>query len=182
MARLNDEHLRRHWADAEFANRMQSFELAFRMQSEATEVVDLSRESKAMHQLYGIDQPATRSYGSKCLMARRLVESGVRFVQVYSDGEWDAHNDLVKNHTHHCRATDIPVAGLLADLDARGLLDSTLVIWGWRIWPDAYFSKRQRSRSQSQRILAMDGGCWKSKVEPAMAQRTRLVMPRSKTV
>ena len=130
MSRLNDEHLSRHAPDAEFADRMQSFELAFRMQTEATEVVDLNRESPKTLSLYGIDNPASRSYGSKCLMARRLVESGVRFVQVYSDGEWDAHNDLAKNHTGHCAATDVPVAGLLSDLEARGMLDSTLVIWG----------------------------------------------------
>ena len=130
MAKLNDEHMRRHTDDAEFANRMQSFELAFRMQKEATEVVDLSRETKAMHELYGINNPRSNSFGSKCLMARRLVESGVRFVQVYSDGEWDAHNNLAENHTHHCLATDVPVAGLLTDLEQRGLLDETLVIWG----------------------------------------------------
>ena len=130
MARLNDEHMKRHPGDAAFANRMQSFELAHRMQTEATEVVDLSRETEFTHRMYGIDNPKSRSYGSKCLMARRLVESGVRFIQVYSDGEWDAHNDLKKNHTQHCEATDVPVAGLLADLEARGLLDSTLVIWG----------------------------------------------------
>ena len=130
MAKLNDEHMRRHDRDVEFANRMQSFELAYRMQKEATEVVDLSRESEATHKLYGIDNPASRSYGSKCLMARRLIENGVRFVQVYSDGEWDAHNDLEKNHTGHCEATDVPIAGMLSDLEARGLLESTLVIWG----------------------------------------------------
>ena len=130
MAKLNDEHMRRHTRDAEFANRMQSFELAFRMQKEATEVVDLSRETKATQELYGVDNPRSKSFGSKCLMARRLVESGVRFVQVYSDGEWDAHNNLAENHTHHCAATDVPVAGLLSDLEERGLLDSTLVIWG----------------------------------------------------
>jgi hypothetical protein len=130
MAKLNDEHLARHTNDVEFANRMQSFELAFRMQEEALEVVDLSRETDAMHRLYGIDNPSSKSFGSKCLMARRLVESGVRFVQVYSDGEWDAHDNLKENHTHHCAATDVPVAGLLTDLEARGLLDSTLVIWG----------------------------------------------------
>ena len=130
MAQLNDQHMLRHTRDAEFANRMQSFELAFRMQKEATEVVDLSRETKETHQLYGIDNPRSQSFGSKCLMARRLVESGVRFVQVYSDGEWDAHDNLEENHTHHCAATDVPVAGLLEDLEQRGLLDSTLVIWG----------------------------------------------------
>lgn len=130
MARLNDEHMQRHTRDVEFADRMQSFELAFRMQQEATKVVDLSRETQAMHDLYGINNPRSKSFGSKCLMARRLVESGVRFVQVYSDGEWDAHNNLQQNHTHHCAATDVPVAGLLTDLESRGLLESTLVIWG----------------------------------------------------
>jgi len=130
MAKLNDEHMQRHTRDAEFANRMQSFELAFRMQKEATEVVDLSRETQDMHKLYGIDKPRSKSFGSKCLMARRLVESGVRFVQVFSDGEWDAHDNLEENHKHHCAATDVPVAGLLSDLEERGLLDSTLVIWG----------------------------------------------------
>ena len=130
MNKLNEEHAQRHAADVAFANRMESFELAFRMQTEAAGVVDLARESAATHTLYGIDNPASRSYGSKCLMARRLIESGVRFVQVYSDGEWDAHDNLKKNHTHHCAATDVPVAGLLSDLEARGMLDSTLVIWG----------------------------------------------------
>ncbi|MEZ6134229.1 MAG: DUF1501 domain-containing protein [Pirellulaceae bacterium] len=130
MAKLNHEHLQQHAGETEFIARMQSFELAFRMQSEATDVVDLSQESEATHKLYGIDKPASKSYGSKCLMARRLIESGVRFVQVYSDGEWDAHSDLKKNHTEHCAATDVPIAGLLTDLEARGLLDSTLVIWG----------------------------------------------------
>lgn len=130
MARLNDEHMKRHPGDVEFANRMQSFELAYRMQTEATDVVDLSKESEATHRLYGIDQSRSRSYGTKCLMARRLIENGVRFVQVYSDGEWDAHDNLESNHTHHCQATDVPVAGLLTDLEQRGLLDDTLVIWG----------------------------------------------------
>ncbi|MCA9247905.1 MAG: DUF1501 domain-containing protein, partial [Planctomycetales bacterium] len=105
-------------------------ELAYRMQTEATSVVDLGRESKATRAMYGIDQPASRSFGSKCLMARRLVESGVRFVQVYSDGEWDAHGKLTKNHTEHCAATDVPIDGLLTDLKQRGLFESTLVIWG----------------------------------------------------
>lgn len=130
MAKLNDEHRRRHPADAAFANRMESFELAFRMQTEATDVVDLSQETQATQQRYGIHEERSRSFGSKCLMARRLVESGVRFVQVYSDGEWDAHNNLKENHTHHCAATDVPIAGLLTDLEERGLLESTLVIWG----------------------------------------------------
>jgi Protein of unknown function (DUF1501) len=130
MEKLNDQHLKRHSGESEFIARMQSFELAFRMQTEATEVVDLSKETAETHAMYGIDNPQSRSYGSKCLMARRLIESGVRFVQVYSDGEWDAHSKLTENHTEHCLATDVPVAGLLTDLEQRGLLDSTLVIWG----------------------------------------------------
>jgi uncharacterized protein (DUF1501 family) len=97
---------------------------------EASELVDFSTETAETRRLYGIDEKATKSYGSKCLMARRLVERGVRFVQVYSDGEWDAHSDLNGNHRGHCRATDRPIAALLADLKRTGLIDSTLVIWG----------------------------------------------------
>ncbi len=130
MAKLNDEHLARHPGERAFVDRMRSFELAFRMQREAKEVIDLSAESQSTQSLYGIDHPTSRSFGSKCLMARRLVESGVRFVQVYSDGEWDAHGKLAENHTEHCSATDVPISGLLTDLEQRGLLDSTLVIWG----------------------------------------------------
>lgn len=130
LARLNQEHLDRHPGEAEFQARIQSYELAYRMQSEAIEAVDIGREDAATRALYGIDRPESRSYGSKCLMARRLVESGVRFVQVYSDGEWDAHSKLTSNHTGHCAATDMPIAGLLTDLKRRGMLDSTLVIWG----------------------------------------------------
>lgn len=130
MSRLNDEHLRRHEGEADLLARIQSFELAYRMQTEATNVVDLSRETKETHAMYGIDRPESRSFGSKCLMARRLIENGVRFVQVYSDGEWDAHSNLTKNHTEHCAATDVPIDGLLTDLKQRGLLDDTLVIWG----------------------------------------------------
>ena len=130
MSQLNAEHLKRHPGEAELTGRIQSFELAYRMQTEAKDVVDLSQESKAIRDMYGVDDPVTASYGSKCLMARRLIESGVRFVQVYSDGEWDAHNKLKQNHTDHCRATDRPIAALLKDLKDRGLFDSTLVIWG----------------------------------------------------
>jgi uncharacterized protein (DUF1501 family) len=110
--------------------RIEAFELAYRMQSEAAAVIDYSQESAETLQLYGLDRAETRSYGSKCLLARRLVERGVRFIQVYSDGEWDAHSNLTGNHKQHCLATDVPIHGLLTDLKQRGLLDSTLVIWG----------------------------------------------------
>jgi len=121
--------------DTELAARISSYELAFRMQSHAPEAVDLSKETEATRKLYGLDQKRTAEFGTRCLLARRLVERGVRFVQLYSGGgpvsvQWDAHKDLVGNHEKMCGMTDLPVAGLLKDLKARGLLDSTLVIWG----------------------------------------------------
>jgi hypothetical protein len=130
MARINDEHRRLHAGEADLLARIESFELAYRMQTEAADVVDISREAAKTKVMYGIDDGRSRSFGTKCLMARRLVENGVRFVQVFSDGEWDAHSNLTKNHTDHCAATDVPIAGLLTDLEERGLLASTLVIWG----------------------------------------------------
>ncbi len=130
MAKLNERHLEERPGEAELLGRIQSFELAYRMQAEATDLVDFSKESADTREMYGIDTDETRSYGSKCLMARRLVERGVRFVQVYSDGEWDAHSDLNGNHKGHCRATDKPIHALLTDLKRTGLLNETLVIWG----------------------------------------------------
>lgn len=127
---LNTSHLEQHPEEAELLGRIESFELAYRMQMEATDLVDLNTESAETRAMYGIDQQETRSFGTKCLLARRLVERGVRFVQVYSDGEWDAHSDLNGNHKGHCRATDRPIDALLTDLKRTGLIDSTLVIWG----------------------------------------------------
>ena len=111
---------------------MRAYELAFRMQSAAPEAVDLSKESEAVKKLYGLDQPATREFGTRCLLARRLVERGVRFVQLYSGDTngWDAHEDVLKNHTDHAARTDQPVAALILDLKQRGLLEDTLVVWG----------------------------------------------------
>jgi uncharacterized protein (DUF1501 family) len=130
LAKMNATHLAEHPGESELLGRIESFELAYRMQTEATELVDFNTETAATREMYGIDQKETRSFGSKCLMARRLVERGVRFVQVYSDGEWDAHSDLNGNHKGHCRATDKPIDALLSDLKRSGLIDSTLVIWG----------------------------------------------------
>ncbi len=118
----------------ELMARIASYELAFRMQQAAPEAVDLARESKATRRRYGLEDPETEKFGRKCLIARRLVERGVRFIQVYSGGghgddTWDAHGRLVENHTLHCRQTDLPIAGLLKDLKSRGLLESTLVVW-----------------------------------------------------
>lgn len=130
LARLNARHLQQHPGEAELLGRIASFELAYRMQMEATELVDFTTETAETRELYGLDQKETRSYGAKCLMARRLIERGVRFVQVYSDGEWDAHSDLNGNHKGHCRATDRPIHALLTDLKRTGLIRDTLVIWG----------------------------------------------------
>ncbi|MBM3821492.1 MAG: DUF1501 domain-containing protein [Verrucomicrobia bacterium] len=118
--------------DTELAARIDSYELAYRMQSAAPESVNLASESDTVRRLYGLDREPTRKFGSLCLMARRLVERGVRFVQCYSGSNsgWDAHNDLEDNHGKRCRETDIPIAGLLTDLKSRGLLDETLVVWG----------------------------------------------------
>jgi len=130
LAELNKQHLAEHGGEPDLTARIESFELAYRMQREATELADFSTESAETRKLYGIDEKQSRSFGSKCLLARRLIERGVRFVQVYSDGEWDAHSDLAGNHTGHCAATDKPIDALLTDLKRTGLLDSTLVIWG----------------------------------------------------
>ena len=129
--------LNRHYGDkrpedTELEARLNSYELAYRMQSAATEAVYLTKESEATRKLYGLDDNVTAQFGKNCLLARRLVERGVRFIELYSGSGsgWDAHNDLDKNHSRRCQETDVPIAGLLTDLKARGLLDSTLVVWG----------------------------------------------------
>ncbi|MDQ3013886.1 MAG: DUF1501 domain-containing protein [Acidobacteriota bacterium] len=122
-------------SNAELAARISSYELAFRMQQHAPEAVDLSKESKETKKLYGLDESETSEFGTRCLLARRLVERGVRFVMLFSGGgpvsvQWDAHDNIKTNHEQMCRWTDKPIAGLLKDLKGRGLLDSTLVVWG----------------------------------------------------
>jgi hypothetical protein len=134
LAEINARHLERNPADSELSARIHSFELAFRMQTHATEAIDISKETAATRRLYGLDDAPTQYFGRQALMARRLVERGVRFVQLYSGGgnfapSWDAHFDLKGNHGLHAAETDKPIAALLEDLKSRGLLDSTLVIW-----------------------------------------------------
>ncbi|MBM3724428.1 MAG: DUF1501 domain-containing protein [Acidobacteria bacterium] len=118
--------------DTELEARIRSFELAYQMQASAPEAVDLTRETEATRRLYGMDEPETESFGRNCLLARRLVERGVRFIELYcgSGSGWDAHNNIAGNHDKWCRVSDKPIAGLLADLKSRGLLDETLVVWG----------------------------------------------------
>jgi len=135
LREYNDEHASVHPDNSNLAARIASYELAFNMQRHAPEAVDLSRESEATRELYGLNDPRTQEFGRRCLLARRLVERGVRFVQLYAGGahnddNWDAHADLEKNHNFHAGRTDRPIAGLIKDLKQRGLLDETLIIWG----------------------------------------------------
>lgn len=132
IGRLNRSYHETRSEDSELEARIRAYELAFRMQSAAPEAVDLSKETDATRKLYGLDNPTTERFGANCLMARRLVERGVRFVELYcgTGSQWDAHADIEGNHAKMCAMSDRPVAGLLADLKARGLLEETLVVWG----------------------------------------------------
>ncbi len=134
LRRLNDLHRANRDEDSRLSARIESFELAYRMQLQAPDAFDLAGETETTKRLYGIDQDVTAVFGRQCLLARRLVERGVRFVQLYhtSGGfqPWDQHADLKGGHARNALATDRPIAGLLQDLQARGLLDETLVIWG----------------------------------------------------
>ena len=117
-------------SDSELDGRIGSFEMAFRMQSAAPAVQDLSKESAETKKLYGLDDPLTANFGRQCLMARRYSEAGVRFVQCTHSYKWDQHENLKADHTKNAREVDKPIAGLLADLKARGMLKDTLVLWG----------------------------------------------------
>jgi hypothetical protein len=135
LAKLNEIDMQKFPGNSELAARISSYELAYRMQGCAPGAVDIDSESEATKKLYGLDDKITEPYGRQCLMARRLVEHGVRFVQIFSGGvgnqntdTWDAHGDIKSNHTQHAAEVDLPTVGLLKDLKARGLLDTTLVI------------------------------------------------------
>ena len=135
LSHFNHGHLSERVDNSNLAARIASYELAYKMQSSAPEAVNVDGEPEFIKNMYGIDHDRTEDFGKKCLLARRLVERGVRFIQIYSGGahndqNWDAHGDLKKNHDWHAGNTDKPIAGLLKDLKQRGLLDETLVIWG----------------------------------------------------
>jgi hypothetical protein len=132
LKQLNQRYSRENPGDSELEARIAAYELAYQMQSSAPEAVDMSKETEATKKLYGLDAPETSAFGANCLLARRLVERGVRFVELYagSGSGWDAHSDIEGNHSKRCRASDQPIAGLLADLKSRGMLDETLVVWG----------------------------------------------------
>ena len=133
--RLNQHHQQEHEAEAELSARIESFELAYRMQMAAPEALDIDQRAGGDPEALRPRQPEVRHFAKQCLMARRLVERGVRFVQIYTGGmenerSWDGHIDIAGNHRQFAGETDMPIAGLLTDLKQRGLLDSTLVIWG----------------------------------------------------
>jgi hypothetical protein len=135
LAALNEKHLAQRPGGDELASRINSYELAYRMQTEAPEAVDLTQETEQTLAMYGVGQQPTDEFGRNCLVARRLVERGVRFVQLYSGGghleeTWDAHESVEKNHGRHGAEVDQPIAALLADLEERGLLEETLIVWG----------------------------------------------------
>ena len=135
LREYNDEHAAIRGGNSDLAARIASYELAFKMQASAPEATDVNREPEHIRKLYGLGSPRTEVFGRQCLMARRLVERGARFIQLYSGGNhiestWDAHNDMVENHTLHAGETDQPIAGLIKDLKQRGMLDETLIIWG----------------------------------------------------
>ena len=132
LRKLNEMWSENKQDDTELDARIRSYELAYQMQSAGAEAVDLTKESDATRKLYGMDEAATSVFGTNCLLARRLVERGVRFVELYcgSGSGWDAHNNIEANHSKWCRASDKPIAGLLADLKSRGMLQDTLLVWG----------------------------------------------------
>ena len=135
LYRLNRRHFEHRQEELELAARIESFELAYRMQSAAPEALDLQREPAHIQHLYGLNEKHCAHFAAQCLTARRMVERGVRFIQIYSGGtenqrSWDAHGDIVGNHKEFAAETDQPIAGLLSDLRQRGMLDDTLVVWG----------------------------------------------------
>ncbi len=135
LKKLNEAHLQMRPDDTELAARIESYELAYRMQSEALHAVDLAGESEATREMYGINDPRTADFGRKCLLTRRLIEKGVRFIQLYSGGghleeTWDGHSDCIANHKLHAAETDRPIAALIADLKRTGLWEETLLVWG----------------------------------------------------
>lgn len=135
LKEYNQEHLLKRAENSELAARIASYELAYKMQSTAPEAVNLKDETQETKNLYGLNDKRAAYFGRQCLMARRLVERGVRFIQIYSggnhnDANWDAHGDLKTNHDLHAAETDRPIAGLIEDLKRRGLFDETLIVWG----------------------------------------------------
>ena len=160
---MNQTHLTRQGADSELEARIASYELGFRMQTSAPETFELGSEPEHLRRLYGIDDPATAGFGAQCLIARRLVEKGVRCIQLRHGG-WDAHGSLESNHRKQAKEVDRPIAGLLTDLKQRGLLEDTLIVWGGEFGRtpttegSATGEKRGRDHSPAGYTMWMAGG------------------------
>jgi hypothetical protein len=159
IQRLNERHQLRNPNHSELEARIAAYELAFRMQAEVPDAVDLDSESPATRTLYGLDEDSTKPLGARCLLARRLVERGVRFVQIWAGG-WDSHADIKQGHADAARKADRPIAGLLKDLKQRGLLEETLVVWGGEFGrtPDttqAQFDMKQPGRDHNPGAMSM---------------------------
>jgi Protein of unknown function (DUF1501) len=127
---LNQDYLQKHFTNPDLQARIDAYELSYRMQAEVPEVLAIDRESPSTKEMYGLGDPVTESFGKRCLMARKLVENGVRYVQIYTPSQsWDAHIDIRKNHFKNAQETDKPIAALIKDLKQRGLLETTLLVW-----------------------------------------------------
>ena len=159
LGQMNRKYAAEHPEQSELDARMASYEMAFRMQAEAPEAVDLTKETEETKKLYGLEGKETATMGRLCLLARRMVERGVRFVQIYhgAGSKWDAHSKLESNHGGLCKSMDQPVAALLKDLKRRGLLDTTLVYWGGEFGRTPMSEKGDGRDPQSNRLHAMDG-------------------------
>ncbi|MGH9627033.1 MAG: DUF1501 domain-containing protein [Bryobacteraceae bacterium] len=157
LAKIDQRHARLREFDERLESRIQTFELAFRMQAEAPDAFDVERESAETKKLYGLDNPRTTDYGWQCLLARRLVERGVRFVQCTSEG-WDQHTELARLHAKHASEVDKPIAGLLRDLKSRGMLENTLVIWGGEFGRTPFMERDGRDHNPYGFTMWMAGG------------------------
>lgn len=158
LRRFNLEYLQKHLANSELQARIDAYELAYRMQTEVPRVLDIDEESEATQELYGLGDPVTTSFGKRCLMARKLVEKGVRYVQLYTPSQsWDAHIDVRKNHLKNAQETDKPIAALLMDLKQRGLLDSTLVVWMGEFGrtPDTPAEQKTKGRDHNPKAMTV---------------------------
>ena len=165
LKHFNEGHRQTRSDNSNLAARISSYELAYKMQSFAPEVVDLTHEPENIKALYGMDKEETRDFGYRCLLARRMVERGVRFIQLYAGGGntnflnfWDAHGNLVANHNRNAGRTDKPIAGLLKDLKQRGLLDETLVVWGGEFGRTSHGTGDGRNHNAYGYTMWMAGG------------------------
>lgn len=158
LRNLNQQYTREHPTNPELQARIDSYELAYRMQTEAPTVLDIDREPQPIREMYGLNEPVTESFGKRCLMARKLVEHGVRFVQLYTPSQsWDAHIDIRKNHLKNAQETDKPIAALIKDLKQRGLLSSTLLVWMGEFGrtPDTPADQKTRGRDHNPKAMSV---------------------------